>query len=223
MSCADIVHNLKQLIHIFCPVSIRYACMCSVAQSCLTLCDYMECSPPGFSAHGIILARKLEWVAIFSFRGSSQSGIKPAFPALADGFFVTEPPGKPYFLWQEVKIWFLLFHHSWKLNFRVFKRIFFEIPFLEKAQTFQLYYSLNSVLEWTVSHTFMSLAWSLKLAEFALISSVTFPVSFLYLDFSLLQHKSSYDCSRKNDKINTRGNPNPNSKGHFPQRSQKNL
>ena len=35
-----------------------------VAQSCPTLCDTMDCSPPGFSVHGILQARILEWVAI---------------------------------------------------------------------------------------------------------------------------------------------------------------
>ena len=35
-----------------------------VAQSCLTLCDPMDCSPPGSSAHGIFQARVLEWGAI---------------------------------------------------------------------------------------------------------------------------------------------------------------
>ena len=35
-----------------------------VAQSCLTLRDPMDCSPPGSSAHGISQARVLEWVAI---------------------------------------------------------------------------------------------------------------------------------------------------------------
>ena len=45
---------------------------CSVAQSCLTLCDPMDCSPPGSSVHGILQARILEWVAISSSRGSSQ-------------------------------------------------------------------------------------------------------------------------------------------------------
>ena len=33
-------------------------------QSCLTLCDPMDCSLPGFSVHGILMARTLEWVAI---------------------------------------------------------------------------------------------------------------------------------------------------------------
>ena len=43
-----------------------------VAQSCLTLCDTMDCSPLGFSLHGILQARILEWVAISSSRGSFQ-------------------------------------------------------------------------------------------------------------------------------------------------------
>ena len=33
-------------------------------QSCLTLCDPMDCSPPGSSVHGIFPARVLEWVPI---------------------------------------------------------------------------------------------------------------------------------------------------------------
>ena len=42
-----------------------------VAQSCLTRCDPMDCSLPGFSIHGIFQARMLEWVAIsFSMRSS---------------------------------------------------------------------------------------------------------------------------------------------------------
>ena len=41
-------------------------------QSCPTLCDPMDCSPPGFSVHGILQARVLEWVAISFSRGSSQ-------------------------------------------------------------------------------------------------------------------------------------------------------
>ena len=33
-------------------------------QLCPTLCDPMECSPPGSSVHGIFQARRLEWGAI---------------------------------------------------------------------------------------------------------------------------------------------------------------
>ena len=43
-----------------------------VAQPCPTLCDPMDCSPPGSSVHGILQARILEWVAISFSRGSSQ-------------------------------------------------------------------------------------------------------------------------------------------------------
>ena len=43
-----------------------------VTQSCLTLCDPMDCSLPGSSVHGIFQARVLEWVAISFSRGSSQ-------------------------------------------------------------------------------------------------------------------------------------------------------
>ena len=44
--------------------------LCS-AQSCPTLCDPLDCSPPGSSVHGIFQARILEWVAISYSRGSS--------------------------------------------------------------------------------------------------------------------------------------------------------
>ena len=47
-------------------------CACSLAQSCSTLFDPMDCSPPGSSIHGISQARILEWVAISSSRGSSR-------------------------------------------------------------------------------------------------------------------------------------------------------
>ena len=58
----------------------KCACACSVALSCPTLCDTMDCSPPGspmdcsppgFSVHGILQARILEWVAVPFFRESS--------------------------------------------------------------------------------------------------------------------------------------------------------
>ena len=43
-----------------------------VTQSCLTLCDAMDCRSPGSSVHGILQVRILEWVAMLSSRGSSQ-------------------------------------------------------------------------------------------------------------------------------------------------------
>ena len=46
-----------------------------VAQSCPTLSDPMDCSPPGSSAHGIFQARVLEWGAIAFSDGYHSSGI----------------------------------------------------------------------------------------------------------------------------------------------------
>ena len=70
-----------------------------VAQSCLTLCNPMDCSLPGSSVHGISQARILQWVATSFSRGSSQPRDRPCIsmsPALVGRFFTTEPPGKPY-------------------------------------------------------------------------------------------------------------------------------
>ena len=63
-------------------------CACSVAQSCLTLCDPLDWSPPGFSVHGSGLP--------FPTPGDlPDPRIEPMSPALTGRFFTTEPPGKP--------------------------------------------------------------------------------------------------------------------------------
>ena len=71
-----------------------------VSQSCLTLCDPMDCSLPDSSVHGIFQARILEWVAISSPRASSwprdQTWIfKPGSPVLHADSLLSELPGKP--------------------------------------------------------------------------------------------------------------------------------
>ena len=53
------------------PIIMSVCMRVSVTQSCLTLCDPMDCSPPGFSVHGILQSRILEWVTIPFSRGSS--------------------------------------------------------------------------------------------------------------------------------------------------------
>ena len=52
--------------------AVGFFYLSEVAQSCPTLCDPMDCSPPGSSVHGILQARVLEWVAISFSRGSSR-------------------------------------------------------------------------------------------------------------------------------------------------------
>jgi len=58
--------NKKDVLYMY------ICCVSLVAQSCPILCEPMGCSLPGFSVHGILQARILEWVAMPSSRGSSQ-------------------------------------------------------------------------------------------------------------------------------------------------------
>ena len=62
----------SDIFHILCRKTNPAKDACSVAQSCPTLSNSMDCSLPGSSVHGIFQARILEWVAISFSRGSSQ-------------------------------------------------------------------------------------------------------------------------------------------------------
>ena len=76
----------------------RTLCVHACAPSCPTLCDPMDCSPPGYSVHGIFQAITLEWAAISFSGGYSQSRDHTPVswsPALAGGFFPTESHGSP--------------------------------------------------------------------------------------------------------------------------------
>ena len=60
--------HLYPLLHLY-----IYLWVCAkLLQSCPTLCNPVDCSPPGSFVHRILQARILDWVAIPSFRGSSQ-------------------------------------------------------------------------------------------------------------------------------------------------------
>ena len=78
---------------LFNPCRNKYHRHCAqLLQSCPTLCNPMDCRPPGFSVHGIFQTRKLEWVAVSFSRGSSNRGIEPkslTSRALAARFFIT--------------------------------------------------------------------------------------------------------------------------------------
>ena len=64
-----------------------------VAQSCPIFCDPMDCSLPGSSVHGILQARILEWVAIFSPGDSLDPEIKSESPALQEDSLPSEQLG----------------------------------------------------------------------------------------------------------------------------------
>ena len=65
--------------------------MCLVTQSCLTLWDPLDCSPPGSSVHGILQARILEWVAVPPPGDRPNPGIEPRSPALQADSLPSEP------------------------------------------------------------------------------------------------------------------------------------
>ena len=86
------LHMLCMFLVVYFQISytLFYICPCAVCaeslQSCLTLCDPMDCSLSGSSVHGILQARILEWVAMPSSRGSSRPSMSPE---LAGRFFTT--------------------------------------------------------------------------------------------------------------------------------------
>ena len=69
--------------------------VCSIARLCPTLCDPMDCRPPGSSVHGISQARIVGWVAISSGKGSSQPREWTHVFCTAGSFSATEPPKQP--------------------------------------------------------------------------------------------------------------------------------
>ena len=82
---------------------------CSVTQSCLIICNLMDCSPPGSSVHGIFQARMLEWVAILFSRGSSrprdllERGVEPA-SLVSPAFIQLYQTGSPIYILQSYPI-----------------------------------------------------------------------------------------------------------------------
>ena len=77
-------------------------------QPCLILCSPVDCSPPGFSDHGIFQARILEWVAMPSSWGSSwPRDVTHIFciSCIAGGFFTPwttwDQPNHPQHQWGD--------------------------------------------------------------------------------------------------------------------------
>ena len=65
-------------------------CVCVkvlVDQLCLSLCNPVDCSPPGSSVHGILQARILEWLPFPPPESLPNPGIKPGSHALQADFF----------------------------------------------------------------------------------------------------------------------------------------
>ena len=107
----------------------------SVVQSCPTLCDPMDCSPPGSSVHGIFQARILEWVAISSCSESFQPKDRThisCVSCIAGGLFTTEAPEKPSFHMITCDLFETMKNNIWSpsIFFANFMHIFSFCPFL---------------------------------------------------------------------------------------------
>ena len=119
-------------------VVILYMCACMRAkslQSCSTLWDAMDCSPPGYSVHGILQARILEWVAISSSRGSTwpRDLRTPESYVSCTGrrCLPLVPAGKPntlYRMWQ-------IFRNTQPAKFKI-KKDLFELNILKTVVIF---------------------------------------------------------------------------------------
>ena len=91
-TCTQIL--LLQIPYFFyCIVMVKSEVKLLVTQSCLTLCNPMDYSLPGFSVHGDSPDKKLEWVAIPFSKRSAHPGMEPRSPALQADSLPGEPPG----------------------------------------------------------------------------------------------------------------------------------
>ena len=97
------IHNITLCVYVW------------VTQSCLTLCDPMDCSSPGFSVHGILQARTLEWVAIpYSFlQGISPTqGLNPGLLHGRQILYHLSHQGSPNITLQRVKHFIYIYTHN---------------------------------------------------------------------------------------------------------------
>ena len=80
------------------------AALCLAHQACLTLCDPVDCSPPGSSVHGILQARILEWVAMPSSGRSSWPSNWTMVSFIAGGFFTSWATREAHFsgYWNKI-------------------------------------------------------------------------------------------------------------------------
>ena len=85
--------KIMSLYCTFVTFTVHHACMLSHFSHVHIFCNLMDCSPPGCSVQGILQARTLEWVTIFSSRGSSQTRDRIQVSCIAGRFLPSEPPG----------------------------------------------------------------------------------------------------------------------------------
>ena len=91
-------HMSHNVLNTFVCLTLEHNVCAWSLESCQTVGDTMDCSPPGSSVHGILQAQILEWVAMPSSRGSSQSRDRTHVSfvfCIAGELFTAESLGKP--------------------------------------------------------------------------------------------------------------------------------
>ena len=81
------LYNHKYILRKEFELGVDPLCCAQLFQLCPTLCDPIDCSPPGSSVHGLFQARISEWVAISFSRGSSQYRNRTHFYCIAGRLF----------------------------------------------------------------------------------------------------------------------------------------
>ena len=104
------------------------ACVCCmlVAQSCLILCDSMDCSPPGSSVCGILQARTLEWDCHALLQGIFPTqGLNPGLAHCRWTFYHLSLKGSLTYSYYKILAMFPMFYNvSLQLSFS--QRIFLD-------------------------------------------------------------------------------------------------
>ena len=90
ISISQIKQEVWPLSEVFNP-----SCVCLVAQSCLTLCNHMDCSPPGSYLWGFSRQEYWRGQPFPSLGVLPNPEIEPRSPTLQAVSLLCEPPGKP--------------------------------------------------------------------------------------------------------------------------------
>ena len=129
---------------------VRWSHSVVSAQSCPTLCNPVDCKLLGFSVHGILQARILEWIAVFFSRGSSRP---------RDWTRVSLIGGRRFNLWATREV------HSVSLGERIIYHRLRELcvlVFLHSLCGFNNFFGLRLFLVWMLAVSFLSLCWALS-------------------------------------------------------------
>ena len=117
-----------------------------IAQSCPTVWDPQDCSPPGSSVHGILQARTLDWVAIPLSSGPSQPRHQTQVFCIAGRFFTVRATRE-----AQIDIYLYLYSKMEKAMAPNSSTLAWKIPWTEEPGRLQSMGSLGVGHDWVTS------------------------------------------------------------------------